>query len=356
MTEVDIKYGFPLFTTEKSTQYLVKNNNLRVSDIWAFWNFIVQEYAQKKGTKETKNLLLSLLEQAKYFYVAAESAPIKSQPLLYYYSFLNIGKIILIMDNINVQNMNFHHGVKTEVTRTTTLSNAEIKLQALNGNTRNLVPVDYQLMKIVGDTLPEKAQGSDYWEKYKIKDLLQSCVSIHRTFCATENEKENFIRIKSSHIQKQGKKLYYKGVVDSSDLIDDILINRYSLVFDSEKNEYYFMCDIDMKSNRPTQHDYYELAKTVKQKGLWYYTCGDEYRLFISSKAQNISPESIIYNIMFFLGSITRYHPDLFDKLLTERELWLMSEFLSTQPTQFLFEVTSKVLGDYVYSSNTKYL
>jgi hypothetical protein len=51
---------------------------------------------------------------------------------------------------------------------------------------------------------------------------------------------------------------------------------------------------------------------------------------------------------MFYLGSITRYHPYLFDEIFSDKEQWLMSEFLSTQPKQFLYLATAKTLGQSV--------
>ena len=57
------------------------------------------------------------------------------------------------------------------------------------------------------------------------------------------------------------------------------------------------------------------------------------------------SQESIIYMTMFFLGSITRYNPYLFDSIFSDKEQWLMSEFLTTQPKQFLYLATARVLG-----------
>lgn len=42
---------------------------------------------------------------------------------------------------------------------------------------------------------------------------------------------------------------------------------------------------------------------------------------------------------MFFLGSVTRYNPYFFDTLMDEKEQWLISEFLNTQPKQFLYEL-----------------
>ena len=100
-----------------------------------------------------------------------------------------------------------------------------------------------------------------------------------------------------------------------------------------------------------TRSDWYRLSNSLLTKGLWTYTDGNEYRIYISSNALPMTEASIIYCIMFFFGSITRYHPYLFERILSDKELWLVSEFLNTQPTQFLFYITSKVTGNYIYKS-----
>ncbi len=48
---------------------------------------------------------------------------------------------------------------------------------------------------------------------------------------------------------------------------------------------------------------------------------------------------------MFYLGSITRYKPYDFDKIITQRYSWLIGEFLSTQPMQFLYALASHLDG-----------
>lgn len=98
MVGIESKYGFPLFTKDHSTDYLVKNERLRVSDVWAFWNYIIR-MNKKKNSGVNKDFLLSLLEQAQYFYKTAENAPIRSQLLLYYYTFLNFVKIVINFEN-----------------------------------------------------------------------------------------------------------------------------------------------------------------------------------------------------------------------------------------------------------------
>jgi hypothetical protein len=75
-----------------------------------------------------------------------------------------------------------------------------------------------------------------------------------------------------------------------------------------------------------------------------------------SSNKVRLSSPTIIYSIMFFLGSITRYNPYFFDTLMDAKEQWLISEFLNTQPKQFIYYLASAVVGKPVLQSRTSHL
>ena len=81
---------------------------------------------------------------------------------------------------------------------------------------------------------------------------------------------------------------------------------------------------------------------------------GDEIRMYVSTNPDyRYSMESMIYDIMFFFGSITRYHPYFFDSILNKEQYWVVSEFLKTMPKQFLYLVSSKALGITILKSRT---
>lgn len=106
--EIEQKYGFPLFSQPNSVVNLGKNEKLVISDIWSFWDYVI-----KKGSKDKKGeaFLRSLLEQAKHFYISAESSPVKSQPLLFYYSFLNLSKIMINLRGTFGESKMYMHGM-----------------------------------------------------------------------------------------------------------------------------------------------------------------------------------------------------------------------------------------------------
>jgi len=126
--DVPLKYGFPLFCKPVPTTYLLKNDSIRVADIWSLWHYLIKKNPKCSKVHE-KNFMLSLLEQAKYFYETAKTAPVKSQPLLYYYAFLNIAKIVINMNGYKGDAAVYNHGIATKVVSTTTIDNAEVTLK-----------------------------------------------------------------------------------------------------------------------------------------------------------------------------------------------------------------------------------
>lgn len=362
MVEVPIKYAFPLFTKEKSNDYLIKHDRIRVSDLWAFWQYIIGRYVNKyKGEKE---FLLTLLEQAKYFYEAAEKAPIKSQPLLYYYSFLNLVKVVINVNSTNTYGTSctYFHGVESgPIRKTDKLHDLYIQIKSLTspssrtsqaGVNSNL-SVAYRFMCQMDDVLncPPPV-------RFNIVEMLKGCIGIHRTFAETNNDKETYIKLGNYKLLREGKNLFCKYEVLKCDeiIFNDLLAAGYNIVQETDEagqTQFFWIEEITMSSYNVTKVDYYNLAKKLREKGIWYYTDGSEYRTYISTDPLHISTESIIYNLMFFFGSITRYHPYLFDRLLTEKQMWLISEFLRTQPMQFLHVVTSRTIGSAVLKPNT---
>ena len=99
MAQIKDKYGFPLFTKNTSTNYLIKAEKTHVSDIWALWHYMINTEKKRYPGKTDQAFLLSVLEQSQYFYETANLAPIKSKPLLYYYAFLNITKAAIVFND-----------------------------------------------------------------------------------------------------------------------------------------------------------------------------------------------------------------------------------------------------------------
>ena len=357
MPIVPVKYGFPLFTKHNSTDYLIKHDQIRVSDLWAFWQYIIGRYVKKYSGD--RRFLQTLIEQSRYFYEAAEKAPIKSQPLLFYYSFLNLVKVVINVNALNIYGatVEYNHGVEpVGVVPKAKLKDIKVKVKSLmpsHPKPNQPLSVDYQFMRQMGDVFPSVMPY-----EISVDSMLKACIGIHRTYCETNNCKETFFKVDNLVLNTIGHNFLARYEVLKCDdaLMAQLQAAGYIVVKEQDENgkdRYYWEESTYMLSTKPTKSDYYSLSFKMKGKGLWYFTDGNKYKKYVSTEPLHISTESIIYNLMFFFGSITRYHPYLFDEMLTEQQMWIVSEFLKTQPKQFLYIVTSKTIESAILKPET---
>ncbi len=382
MKQIKAQYGFPIFIKESSTDYLLRAEKIRVSDIWALWHYIIKSEKKRFPGTTDYPFLLSVLEQAQYFYEAASLAPIKSKPLLYYYSFLNITKASIVLTNSTflALNLEFNHGIDScSINSNAQLQDCFVTVKNLksDGGISQKISVAYELARLFGDNIefkhPNPVNHDNGPWKIDVISLLKSCIGIHRTVSETFKTKESFIRLEAPIIEKEGRHLVYKGMINST-LNERALLTTAGYNLEEINPKWHLKEDYNMTTTNLSRLVFYLFSKQLLSKGLWTYTTGDEYRLYINSNhlikdAGNIykflplnaadpnvqqltlSSATVIYYLMFFFGSITRYHPYLFEKVLSEKEIWLVSEFLKTQPLQFLLLLTSKVLGKPLYTS-----
>lgn len=349
MKTIEPKYGFPLFATSRPTANFLKLERNRVSDIWAFWDYLIKQHLKRNG-KAMETFLSSLHEQAMYFYKAAEQAPLRSQPLLYYYSFLNLAKIFLSLTEGLDSTKEYQHGIRTKVDSNTTLDTATVDIQSLYNSPS--ISVAHKLMTLFGDNVMPTTLTT-----ISIKDCLGSCVGVHRTYCETYGVDESFFRLADSSCFQHGLEFGLMSEVRhcTTNKMGDLIARGYDVRKDGDK--YVFKESINLPDYTIRKQAWLDLSDQFKGKGVWSYTDGGEYRMYIaSSRRVEMSSPTIIYAIMFFLGSITRYNPYFFDTLMNEKEQWLISEFLKTQPKQFLYFMTSAIVGKPVFQSRTSNL
>ena len=240
------------------------------------------------------------------------------------------------------------HGIETKVMRTTSIQTANVKI--ITCSSSNKVSVAYSLMCALGDNLLPSSSLS----LFQIKDCLASCIGIHRTFCETYGTKETFVRLLNPHCVRAGKTLLFVATLKNCDTsMSNALVDSG---FDIRKINgcYEFYKEIGMPNYNIRKEDWFNLSSVLLSSELRSYTDGNEYRMYLPLGPQSaLSSTSVIYALMFFLGSVTRYHPYFFASLMNEKEQWLISEFLNTQPSQFLYYLISYMVGKPVYHSRT---
>lgn len=334
MTEIEMKYGFPLFSKSTPLVSLGKNEKIVISDIWSFWDYVI-----KKASKDRKeeDFLRSLLEQAKHFYITAEASPVKSQPLLYYYSFLNFSKIIINLPVKHGSRKLYMHGITEK--NNNKFSHSTITKQKKKAN---IVQVAHELVSVFDPNI------STADVTINVKDLLNHCVGVHRAYSEIYNQTEVFFRLKDQKLYKNGKELIFEAELQCV-AADIATLTACGYTITQEEENIFYTEKVAMAAYSPTRKDYAALSAAIQAKGIWYFIGNSGYTMYLSNSATGrYSQESVIYMSMFYLGSITRYHPYMFDKIFSDKEQWLMSEFLNTQPKQFLYLATARILGQSV--------
>ncbi|GED43206.1 YaaC family protein [Cobetia marina] len=342
MTRIEDKYGFPLFSKPVSIVNLGKNEKLIISDIWSFWDYVIKKVKNdKKGT----GFLQSLLEQAKHFYQTAEDSPVKSQPLLYYCSFLNLAKIMINLNGKFGEDKIYMHGM-SERNNKKFIDSVIIKQKKKEG----VVQVAHELVSLFDPYVSESKL------ELNAKCMLNHCVGVHRAYSEIYNQHEIFVRVKSSSLFKHGKSIIFFAELQCTKQQMEFLNNiGYSVTVD-DSGKCIYKESITISGQRPNRKEYASLSERIKEKGVWYYIGNSGYTLYLSTCSEHrYTQESIIYMMMFYLGSITRYHPYMFDRIFSDKEQWLMSEFLNTQPKQFLYLATANILGQSVLKSYSSF-
>jgi hypothetical protein len=77
-------------------------------------------------------------------------------------------------------------------------------------------------------------------------------------------------------------------------------------------------------------------SSILTAQGYRFYICGIDDRKLLP-------PLAAAYAVMFYLGSVTRYKPDVFDKILAGGLSWVVEEFIATYPLQFIYSLASEL-------------
>ena len=266
---------------------------------------------------------------------------------------MNIVKIFINLHSFQGKTKKYVHGISDSISATTKLSNAEIALWTSSGG---VISNSESLIDALNDPRPAYVlghRGRGGAVKVKVIDLLRDCVGVNRAYSEIYNVKEHFLQLQDIMFYSQRNKLCLKAVVDGcDDVIMAALVARGYNIDKLDELTYVWNVETSVRTtSSPTLVERHSLSKKMRYLGLWSYTDGEKYKLYVSPVATRMSSPSIIYHTMFFFGSITRYHPDLFNSILTAKEYWLVSEFLKTQPQQFLYYMLSYMNGTEVLYS-----
>lgn len=336
--------GFPAYYIDRRRPRVI------TSDVWSF----LDSFFRSKAIEDKKQVQAArtFIEQAYGFFEAGANPRLSSRPVLYYYCFLNLGKAFLIHKQVPMPTRQYH-GIRELDTNFQSkrlgLTTQSIMVLELVADHRHVYP---EIIRGLGGVAGRTRRS------IPIQTLLQQVPGIHRTYCEVFGGDPIFCPIDCVEVVsgKDGVTAriflnkHDRDVVKTHRLIenDKYFKKNFRRVVPLGHQDCICYETVDLVKTRSHDKGIAELHRTMQDLGIWSILTQDGYRFYLCTKARdkNTLPQlASIYAIMFYLGSITRYHPYHFNKIADKTYAWLVNEFLDSQPTQFVYMLASTIVG-----------
>lgn len=328
---------------------------LYAADPWAVIGGAVGEQVRSAADRDAAK---SFVRQAREYFAAAERAhTIEIRPLLYYYSFLNLGKALSIARGRPGMVGKVAHGIASVHSRGHTPNVAELVIERSSSKHPNMSAVDELHRALEG--LPVHAAN------YPVRDIIAQSVVGHRMWreAFSQTRAERFITVEGIRLfhQRDENQIWSRIYVRreiltarkralSTTLREATLDAEFRAVADPESDaggtlHIFEQITPTTYTGRPSDV-VMEVIRILRTK-LWQTILVTKpyrnYYLYLSPAGEMRMPQWLsIYSILFWLGSLTRYQPVELLEVLDGVYGSFFREFLETQPTQLLYILASE--------------
>jgi YaaC-like Protein len=343
--EVEFSF-FP--AVRKQRQWQVSDTIFAVSP-WAVMQGTIDSGLSKRRRDEPT----AFLQQGREFYVAARER-LSANPLLYYYAFLNIGKALLRVRRMTESLDQAHHGLgELSVQKGGGLTLDTAKLVVRDGQSK--VHVFPAVMAALGYPRPKNNS------KLQVSELLPQIVVGHRQWRDAEDQEERFVRVDVKFRHDDEKKtvwvcLYVRlgdlsryAITPARTLMDAQLDAAFHQVPSIDSEAHCFELRQPAKYTNKPVNVVQKLAEDVRPY-LWEIVSavpGAAYRryyLYLTPPGRELLPQiGSLWATLFYLGSVVRYRPHTFEKMIAGPYGPFITEFISAQPEQMLYMLASEM-------------
>jgi hypothetical protein len=342
---------FSLWPVGKTKRRYGLQHRVFAADPWP----IISEVIAQKCPKDLREAAIAFWAQAQDFYEASlYGRVLHAKPLLLYYCMLNLAKAYILTKGMGSRDYTPKHGL-AESASLRQIEGAEITAFP-SKPTRPKLFADF-LYAVSGRNLTRK-------HSFRLGEILPQILSGHRLWCAAAQEKERFVGIHELRflVNRTTRTVWVKVLLHKDDLaavgisptglIKGTPLHsqwRAAQVADAEK----LIC-LERKSPETYRHRPSDMLMGVVEglrHALWTAVLivppYARYYLYVSPPQERASvlPQlASMYMVMFFLGSITRYRPHHFDRLLDSVYGAHIEGALNEVPGQFLYLMASQFL------------
>lgn len=344
---------FSIYPVKKTTRRFGLQSKVFATSPWG----VMKQVIENDLVGPAKEQAVSFLEQAQNFYdIAATSHLSPTKPLLFYYSFLNLTKALVLVKKIQTSYGRAMHGLS----ESTTAGGAEFHDSVITVMWNGTNPRLFNDLKqaITGKT---DIRGRVYNLKHVMPQLLPG----HRVWCAASGSSERFVEIKNIEFRfDDTRKEIWAEVNIYSDDLTRFDITRQRLLQESGLESLFReVTSTGMEEGRRIVK--LEQIRAVKYTGrpsdkiadivkilkpyLWFSVMAvPPYRksyLYLCPNAERqdmLAQIMSIYLVFYYLGSVTRYRPNLFQNILESNYGSHLEEVIRNLPQQFLYLVASE--------------
>lgn len=331
--------GFPLFVSGRRPRVVT-------ADPWA----LLRDLAVRTLDRVHERIAIAHVEQAFDFFEAATTPHMGSKPLLYYYAFLNLVRAALVIRKVQIPPATTH-GIsdpRANVRERLRFEGQRINIHAAAHNHSQLFP---EFLRTLGHTAT--AQRS-----MRVIDTLAQIPSIHRTFTQVTGGDPQFLPIKRTELLTADGEVWAKVWFERADedvrmTLPDLRRRRefqrffQQVTTEDGDDDHCFQTVFVRGQKKGIDNGLMKLALGFRTLGASFVLTSPGYRFYLptTSASRRLHPLAATYASMFYFGSVVRYKPDVFDKILKGGFAWVVGELLATQPHQFLYGLASELVG-----------
>jgi hypothetical protein len=322
---------------------------------WAVMKGAINERVTDAGERAEGS---AFLQQAEDFYGAAGSR-LSANPLLLYYSFLNLGKALLRVLGFKGSLGRAMHGLSEQlVDAGVELRDGQVVVRDSGVKRVNVYP---ELVEQLGFDRPNDE------ETYSVLEVLPQIVIGHRLWReARTTNHERFVAVDEIEIVKDSKarELWLRLYISRGDLTR-YGITRTRLLGEGKLGDLFHEVDIGPTSRdtgllcleqkgvvdysgRPTDK-VMDLIHLVRPR-LWRIvttvpaSAYRKYYVHLTPPGEARLPQlASLWVLFFYFGSVVRYRPHLFDGITAGEYGAFVTEFVSAQSEQFLYLLASEM-------------
>jgi len=323
-----------------------ERRGLRVvtADPWAFLKHLASERKKAEAAR-----LHAYIDQAGDFFAAAENPRTGSKPLLYYYSFLNLAKVALRLRGVNLP-AKLMHGIFDPAAN----NRERVRLQ---GQSVRSDPLAHDHSKVFPEFCASLGINAAGARTMKVVDVLAQVASIHRTFISVSNRAALLMPLLRVEAFSDDDEVWLRVALSRTD--EDVRrtlptagkrreFRRHLAAIRSHNEDEHWFQSVAVKGRRRgVETALGALAERLYEIPFTAILTGQGYRYYICDVGRRswLHPLVAIHAAMFYLGSVTRYKPEVFGKILGSGYAWAVEELLATAPTQFLYMLCSSLAG-----------